>query len=116
MDGKTPREGWAALVLRHYHQRRAGVARIRQTWLPSARIRQPERSGCPQGALGPARVRSTRTPQAPFAPQASAAPPGRSQAATATTPMFHRCRPDDTDVPSVLPAAFLDKKDQFNGL
>src|SRR5271165_4106347 len=41
--GKTSREGWAALVLRHYHQRRAGVARIRQTWLPSARIRQPDR-------------------------------------------------------------------------
>src|ERR1700722_3845692 len=38
--GKTPREGWAALVLRHYHQRRAGVARIRQTWLPSLSIRQ----------------------------------------------------------------------------
>src|SRR5579862_4103180 len=41
-EGKTPREGWAALVLRHYHQRRAGVARIRQTWLPSVRIRQPD--------------------------------------------------------------------------
>src|SRR5580704_15249007 len=40
--GKTPREGWAALVLGHYRQRRAGVARIRQTWLPSARIRQPD--------------------------------------------------------------------------
>jgi len=36
MEGENPREGWAALVLRHYHQRRAGVARIRQTWLPGA--------------------------------------------------------------------------------
>jgi hypothetical protein len=35
MEGKNPREGCAALVLGHYHQRRAGVARIRQTWLPS---------------------------------------------------------------------------------
>jgi hypothetical protein len=36
MDGKNPREGCAALVLEHYHQRRAGVARIGQTWLPVA--------------------------------------------------------------------------------
>jgi hypothetical protein len=34
MEGKKPREGCAALVLEHYHQRRAGVARIGQTWLP----------------------------------------------------------------------------------
>jgi len=27
---------------------------------------------------------------------------GRPLAATATTPMFHRCCPDDTDVPSLL--------------
>ena len=45
--GKTPREGWAALVLRHYHQRRAGVARIRQTWLPTARLRQPDQASQP---------------------------------------------------------------------
>jgi hypothetical protein len=42
MEGKTPREGWAALVLRHYHRRRAGVAGIRQTWLPFTRVRQPD--------------------------------------------------------------------------
>src|SRR5579859_8235679 len=50
--GKTPREGWAALVLRHYHQRRAGVARIRQTWLPRLRIRhRPPRRQRPSTAL-----------------------------------------------------------------
>jgi len=42
MEWKNPREGCAALVLRHYHQRRAGIARIRQTWLPTGRIRQPD--------------------------------------------------------------------------
>jgi hypothetical protein len=42
MEGKNPREGCAALVLGRYHQRRAGVARIRQTWLPTGRIRQPD--------------------------------------------------------------------------
>jgi hypothetical protein len=35
MEAKDPREGCAALVLGHYHQRRAGVARIGQTWLPN---------------------------------------------------------------------------------
>jgi hypothetical protein len=44
MEAKNPREGCAALVLGHYHQRRAGVARIRQTWLPIARIRQPDQA------------------------------------------------------------------------
>jgi hypothetical protein len=44
MEAKNPREGCAALVLGHYHQRRAGVARIRQTWLPTARIRQPDQA------------------------------------------------------------------------
>ena len=47
MEGKNPREGCAALVLRHYHQRRAGVARIGQTWLPTGRIRQPEEASQP---------------------------------------------------------------------
>jgi hypothetical protein len=42
MEAKNPREGWAALILRHCHQRRAGVARIRQTWLPNASVRQPD--------------------------------------------------------------------------
>jgi hypothetical protein len=44
MEAKNPREGWAALILRHWHQRRAGVARIRQTWLPSATICQPDQA------------------------------------------------------------------------
>ena len=44
MEGKNPREGCAALVLKHYHQRRAGVARIGQTWLPTRTIRQPGKS------------------------------------------------------------------------
>src|SRR5437763_12227498 len=35
-DKQNPREGCAALVLRCYLQRRAGVARIRQTWLPTS--------------------------------------------------------------------------------
>jgi hypothetical protein len=56
--GKTPREGWAALVLRHYHQRRAGVARIRQTWLPSSSIRQPDRH-----SHKPARAAITSSPR-----------------------------------------------------
>jgi hypothetical protein len=42
MEGKNPREGCAALVLRYYLQHRAGVARIRQTWLPTGRIRHPD--------------------------------------------------------------------------
>src|ERR1022692_3166456 len=48
-DGREeyPREGCAALVLRHYHQRRAGVARIGQTWLPTGRIRQPDKAAQP---------------------------------------------------------------------
>ena len=41
MERNHPREDCAALILGHYHQRRAGVARIRQTWLPTVRIRQP---------------------------------------------------------------------------
>ena len=49
MEGKNPREGCAALVLRHYHQRRAGIARIRQTWLPTSRIRKPDNA--PQRSL-----------------------------------------------------------------
>ena len=44
MEAKNPREGCAALVLGHYHQRRAGVARIGQTWLPIVRIRQPDQA------------------------------------------------------------------------
>src|ERR1700733_3726083 len=34
MGEENPRKGCAALVLCHYFQRRAGVARIRQAWLP----------------------------------------------------------------------------------
>ena len=45
------------------------------------------------------------TPQAPSDPQTTAARPRHGQAATATTPMFHRCCHDDIDVPSVLPRA-----------
>src|SRR5215831_756757 len=50
MEGeiRTPREGCAALVLKRYRQRRAGLARIRQTWLPqplyASRNTQPWRS------------------------------------------------------------------------
>jgi hypothetical protein len=47
MEAKNPREGCAALVLKHYHQRRAGEARIRQTWLPTGRIRQPDEASQP---------------------------------------------------------------------
>jgi hypothetical protein len=47
MEGRNPRKGCAALVLGHYHQRRAGVARIRQTWLPPGRIRQPDEASQP---------------------------------------------------------------------
>jgi hypothetical protein len=47
MEAKNPREGCAALVLGHYYQRRAGVARIRQTWLPTARIRRPDQASQP---------------------------------------------------------------------
>jgi len=54
MEAKNPREGCAALVLGHYHQRRAGVARIRQTWLPTARICQPDQASQP--------ARGTRSP------------------------------------------------------
>ena len=53
MEGKNPREGCAALVLRHYRQRRAGVARIRQTWLPTGRIRQPNEASQPACGAGP---------------------------------------------------------------
>jgi hypothetical protein len=47
MEAKNPREGCAALVLRRYRQRRAGVARIRQTWLPIDRIRQQDQASQP---------------------------------------------------------------------
>jgi hypothetical protein len=47
MEGKNPREGWAALILKHYRQRRAGVARIRHTWLPTVRICQPDQASQP---------------------------------------------------------------------
>ena len=43
MEGRNPREGCAALVLRHYRQRRAGVARIGQTWLPDGILRRQMR-------------------------------------------------------------------------
>jgi hypothetical protein len=52
MEGKNPREGCAALILRHYHQRRAGVARIRQTWLPPGRICQPDEASQPACVAG----------------------------------------------------------------
>jgi hypothetical protein len=52
MEAKNPREGCAALVLGHYHQRRAGVARIRQTWLPTARLREPDQASQPACAAG----------------------------------------------------------------
>jgi hypothetical protein len=47
MEAKNPREGCAALVLGHYRQRRASVARIRQTWLPTNTIRQPDQASQP---------------------------------------------------------------------
>lgn len=47
MEANHPREGCAALVLRHYRQRRAGVARIRQTWLPTETIRRQDRASQP---------------------------------------------------------------------
>jgi hypothetical protein len=34
-EKESAREGWAALVLERYLQRRAGVARIRQACLPA---------------------------------------------------------------------------------
>jgi hypothetical protein len=63
MERKNPREGYAALILRHYHQRRAGVARIRQTWLPPGRIRQPDEASQPAcvAAVG-VRLASTNPP------------------------------------------------------
>jgi hypothetical protein len=41
-----------------------------------------------------------RAPGTPRSPQPPRSPP---RARTPAAPMFHRCRPDDTDVPSVLP-------------
>jgi hypothetical protein len=52
MEGKeNPRKGCAALVLGHYLQRRAGVARIRQAWLPASGY-----AAGPSGTQAPAPV------------------------------------------------------------
>jgi len=56
----------------------------------------------PQGSL-PAPRPGEAHPRRPHPARRPPQPrPGRPQAPTATTPMFHRCRPDDTDVPSML--------------
>jgi hypothetical protein len=69
MEAKNPREGWAALVLGHYHQRRAGVARIRQTWLPAFRVRQPDQASQPAcAAWGGVRVASPEPAVGVFTP------------------------------------------------
>jgi hypothetical protein len=53
MEGKEhSRKGCAALVLDHYLQRRAGVARIRQAWLPPSvyAANTPVPATCRQGS------------------------------------------------------------------